>query len=136
MPDSSVPRPNTFPLTPNNKYSYSHSLALPASLPPSRSQYACELADAAPGDVAAALARIAAAEGVPFPLAAGAPAPRVVFGRDTRPSSPPLATRVAEGIAAAGGVGIDVGVVTTPQLHHCVRMTNALPAAAGGRWGL
>jgi len=49
---------------------------------------------------------------------------RVIVGRDTRPSSLALTTAVIDGIAAAGGVATDIGVVTTPQLHYMVVATN------------
>jgi len=49
---------------------------------------------------------------------------RVIVGRDTRTSSPALATAVRDGIAAAGGQLTDLGVVTTPQLHYLVVATN------------
>ena len=45
----------------------------------------------------------------------------VVFvGRDTRTSSPSLASAVLDGIEAAGGTAKDYGVVSTPQLHYFV----------------
>lgn len=48
---------------------------------------------------------------------------RVVLGRDTRASSPGLAKLVAMGACAVGGSNavIDLGIVTTPQLHFVVR---------------
>jgi len=49
---------------------------------------------------------------------------RVIVGRDTRKTSPALSTAVLDGIAAAGGVATDLGVVTTPQLHYMVVATN------------
>jgi len=60
----------------------------------------------------------------------------VVLGRDTRPSSPGAAALVARGVRAAGALVADEGVATTPQLHHCVRMRNALPARAAAYGGL
>lgn len=47
-----------------------------------------------------------------------------VQGRDTRPSSPHLVAVAAEGIAAAGVRVLDLGLVTTPQLHFLVRACN------------
>mmetsp|Transcript_26007 Transcript_26007/g.80992 ORF Transcript_26007/g.80992 Transcript_26007/m.80992 type:complete len:285 (+) Transcript_26007:252-1106(+) len=48
----------------------------------------------------------------------------VVVGRDTRPHSRALQARVVAGARALGAEVVDVGVVTTPQLHHCVRARN------------
>jgi phosphoacetylglucosamine mutase len=48
----------------------------------------------------------------------------VVVGRDTRLSSPALAEAARRGVAAAGGECVDLGVVTTPQLHYMVVATN------------
>jgi len=54
----------------------------------------------------------------------GASGGTVILGRDTRPSSPALAAACLAGVAAAGGVARDLGVVTTPQLHYLVVATN------------
>jgi phosphoacetylglucosamine mutase len=43
---------------------------------------------------------------------------RVYVGRDTRPSSSLLKDHFARGVAACGGVLLDQGIVTTPQLHY------------------
>ena len=48
----------------------------------------------------------------------------VVLGRDTRLSSPALASAVTHGVAAAGGECRDLGLVTTPQLHYMVVCLN------------
>ena len=48
----------------------------------------------------------------------------VVIGRDTRAHSRALSRRVKAGAEALGARVEDVGVVTTPQLHHCVRAAN------------
>lgn len=48
----------------------------------------------------------------------------VVVGRDTRQSSPSLSLACLAGVAAAGGVVQDIGVVTTPQLHYMVVCIN------------
>jgi phosphomannomutase len=42
-----------------------------------------------------------------------AEAPRIALGRDMRPSSPALAAAFAEGVAAAGGTVLDLGLVST-----------------------
>jgi phosphoglucosamine mutase len=44
--------------------------------------------------------------------------PKVVCGRDTRESGPWLRDSVADGLAAAGGVLTDAGVITTPGLAY------------------
>lgn len=49
---------------------------------------------------------------------------RVVYGRDTRPSSESLTTCLEEGFVAMGADGRNVGVVTTPILHYFVRCIN------------
>ncbi|CAM9593426.1 unnamed protein product [Chrysoparadoxa australica] len=59
---------------------------------------------------------------------------QVFVGRDTRESGPRLLELVVRGIKALGGTTVDLGVVTTPQLHHCVRMHNA-ERASGEFWG-
>ena len=46
---------------------------------------------------------------------------RVVYGRDTRPSSPRLAGAIAAGLAAMGAEAIDAGLLTTPQLRTNAR---------------
>jgi len=59
----------------------------------------------------------------------------VVVGRDTRPHSKGLVEKLKAGIEAVGGVVVDYGIVTTPQLHWLVRVANATVngvALAGG----
>jgi len=48
----------------------------------------------------------------------------VFIGRDTRDSSSRLNELCKQGIKAMGGHAIDIGVVTTPQLHHVVYSHN------------
>ena len=43
---------------------------------------------------------------------------------DSRPSSPGLLAAAAAGIKALGGVAVDCGLLTTPQLHWQVRRLN------------
>lgn len=50
--------------------------------------------------------------------------PKVVVGRDTRPSGEGLAAACRAGVQAAGAQVLDVGVVTTPELHFCVQTYN------------
>lgn len=49
---------------------------------------------------------------------------RVIYGHDTRPSSPKLVKAVATGLAAMGAYVIDAGLKTTPQLHYLVHSHN------------
>eukprot|EP00310_Coccolithus_braarudii_P001141 CAMPEP_0183379038 /NCGR_PEP_ID=MMETSP0164_2-20130417/125223_1 /TAXON_ID=221442 /ORGANISM="Coccolithus pelagicus ssp braarudi, Strain PLY182g" /LENGTH=553 /DNA_ID=CAMNT_0025556615 /DNA_START=33 /DNA_END=1694 /DNA_ORIENTATION=- len=48
----------------------------------------------------------------------------VLLGRDTRPHSEKLSAIALEGVGALGAAGRDLGLLSTPQLHHLVRMTN------------
>ena len=50
---------------------------------------------------------------------------RILIGRDTRASGPALTDAVAAGIAAAGLVPVDVGILPTPALARAVRTTQA-----------
>jgi len=54
----------------------------------------------------------------------------VIVGRDTRLSSPALSQACVRGVEAVGGSVVDLGVVTTPQLHYMVVATNT-----GGAYG-
>ena len=54
----------------------------------------------------------------------GASTARVVVGFDTRPSSKGLHACACAGIAALGGTVVDLGEVTTPQLHFAVQHAN------------
>ncbi len=47
-------------------------------------------------------------------------APTLVVGRDNRPSGDRLAQGVRQGIVAAGGTAIDVGMLPTPALYYAV----------------
>ena len=49
----------------------------------------------------------------------------VIVGRDTRSHSSRLAQLALEGVSAIGGASLDMGLVTTPQLHHAVQFTNS-----------
>lgn len=48
----------------------------------------------------------------------------VVVGRDTRSSSPSLSSLLERGVKVVGGIVINIGQVTTPQLHIAVRAYN------------
>jgi phosphoacetylglucosamine mutase len=52
----------------------------------------------------------------------------VLVGRDTRPSGVALATVCCAGVRAAGVSPIEIGVVTTPELHFTVQTYNAYHA--------
>jgi phosphoacetylglucosamine mutase len=56
--------------------------------------------------------------------AGGGGRPKVVLGRDTRPSGDGLAAACRAGVQAVGAQVLDVGVVTTPELHFCVQTYN------------
>ena len=47
-------------------------------------------------------------------------APLLAVGRDNRPSGTQLADGVRQGIVAAGGTAVDVGLVPTPALYYAV----------------
>ncbi|KAL0038851.1 hypothetical protein WJX79_010662 [Trebouxia sp. C0005] len=62
-------------------------------------------------------------------IAAGAPS-RVLLACDSRPSSPALLAAAAAGVQALGGVAVDCGLLTTPQLHwQLQRLNQGLPWA-------
>ncbi len=46
--------------------------------------------------------------------------PRIAVGRDNRPSGELLARAVRDGIAAAGGIAVDVGLLPTPALYFAL----------------
>ncbi len=46
--------------------------------------------------------------------------PRLAIGRDNRPSGERLASAVREGVAAAGGIAVDVGMLPTPALYFAL----------------
>jgi phosphoacetylglucosamine mutase len=48
----------------------------------------------------------------------------VIYGHDTRPTSPALVKAIAEGLAVMGSRVIDAGLKTTPQLHYLVLAHN------------
>lgn len=48
----------------------------------------------------------------------------VIIGRDTRSSSPALASAAIDGVRALNGTVNDFGVITTPQLHYLVVCSN------------
>jgi phosphoacetylglucosamine mutase len=58
---------------------------------------------------------------------------KVVYGHDTRPSSPSLVKALEDGLAVFKGETVPAGLVTTPQLHYLVRAfnTEGTPEAYG-----
>jgi len=86
-------------------------------------KYACDLVNAAPGTLSEVLATISKAEGLDIGAGSGKKMV-VLLGRDTRPSSPRLFELCRKGALAVGATVHDSGIVTTPQLHHVVRMYN------------
>ncbi|KAF3955748.1 hypothetical protein CMV_019072 [Castanea mollissima] len=59
-----------------------------------------------------------------IPLEGARPA-QILLGRDTRPSGESLLEAAKQGISSIlGAVAIDMGIVTTPQLHWMVRARN------------
>lgn len=78
------------------------------------------------------LTALAARCDVPLVPPPGAPvSATVVIGRDTRPSSSPLAAALATAIAAAGGAVVDLGAATTPAVHYVVRRRHRAAAGRG-----
>lgn len=49
---------------------------------------------------------------------------KVLVGMDTRKSSATLCAALVAGITAAGGLPIEYGLLSTPQLHYIVRCVN------------
>lgn len=49
---------------------------------------------------------------------------RVYIGRDTRESSPHLFKVAKAGVESLGAEVLDIGIVTTPQVHFAVQLTN------------
>ncbi|KAL1496810.1 hypothetical protein AB1Y20_014396 [Prymnesium parvum] len=84
--------------------------------------------------VLAAIAARRGAAGGDGEVAGGAAPPRaaVFVARDTRTHSARLAAIALEAVGVLEGRGVDMGVLTTPQLHHIVRHHNG-PLAAGER---
>ena len=50
--------------------------------------------------------------------------PKIILGYDTRESSERLAAEARQGILLAGGAVIELGLVTTPQLHFATKYAN------------
>jgi len=81
--------------------------------------YATAVANAPEEALESELAKVATAENI-GESAQGT----VLLGQDTRPHSARLSAIALEGATLVGGVADDCGVLTTPQLHHLVRLRN------------
>jgi phosphoacetylglucosamine mutase len=94
--------------------------------------YATAVANAPEDALDAELAKVVAAENI----GEGAKG-TVLLGQDTRPHSARLSNIAVEGVSVVGGVADDCGVLTTPQLHHLVRLRNGAGEALIGpaEWG-
>jgi len=82
-------------------------------------QHATAVANAPEATLSATLLSVSSSEGL-----GDTSGGRVLIGRDTRAHSAGLAAIAAQGARAIGGVAEDAGLLTTPQLHHLVRMGN------------
>lgn len=68
---------------------------------------------------------VARAEGIALSDASAmSPRPRVLIGRDTRPTSGALLQATLEGARCMGAEAVDMGLTTTPQLHFAVLEEN------------
>lgn len=96
-------------------------------LAPEWEVYAANMANATSGTDATTVAKSIAARPCLAPKD-----PNVVYvylARDTRPHSKHLADLAALGITSCGGKVVDLGILTTPQLHHCVQHRNSTDPA-------
>ncbi|KAK6186351.1 hypothetical protein SNE40_008402 [Patella caerulea] len=82
-------------------------------------KYATQLANAGDDEIVGVLRNILSAE-VKNPDVSA----KVIYGKDTRPSSVPLAQSLQDGIVALEGEYHDFGLLSTPQLHYLVVCTN------------
>ena len=88
-------------------------------------RHATAVANAPAEELGAELAKVVAAEEV---KSADEVKGLVLLGRDTRPHSVRLSDIALEGASVLGGGVEDCGLLTTPQLHHLVRMRNGVAA--------
>ena len=101
--------------------------------------YAADLANAGDQDgekdLAAVIESIMVKEGI-HATALCSTKVTVFIGRDTRDSSKHLSDLASKGVEALGGKVVDYGLLTTPQLHHIVRMLNDNAGADAKKlWG-
>lgn len=80
---------------------------------------ATNLANVEDSEVVSALKNIITSQNIDINVSA-----TVIVGRDTRASSPSLATAAIDGVKALQGVAKDFGIITTPQLHYLVVCIN------------
>eukprot|EP00043_Microstomoeca_roanoka_P015425 m.154637 g.154637 ORF g.154637 m.154637 type:complete len:537 (+) comp16258_c3_seq2:146-1756(+) len=81
--------------------------------------YATELANCKDEDLVGQINKIINECGIDMHAKA-----KVVLGRDTRKSGPALCKAAQDGATALGAEIVDLGVVTTPQVHYVVRCLN------------
>ena len=89
--------------------------------------YATAVANAPEAELSAELAKVVAAEGI-----GDSTKGLVLLGQDTRSHSARLSSLALEGVAVVSGVAKDCGLLTTPQLHHLVRLGNGAGQALIG----
>ncbi|XP_034705109.1 phosphoacetylglucosamine mutase-like isoform X1 [Vitis riparia] len=85
--------------------------------------FADALANASdPGDLVRLIIEFVKKENIPFE---GVCPAEVLLGRDTRPSGGSLLEAAKQGVSSiVGAIALDMGVLTTPQLHWMVRARN------------
>lgn len=86
--------------------------------------YAEKIVNAQESEMIDTIQSILNAAGISDADIASASPPVVLVGRDTRPHSLALTQCIQEGVTAFGGIMVDVGEVTTPQLHFIVGTCN------------
>lgn len=98
--------------------------------------YATKLANAAEGDVFAVIVSILRDENMQFCSSSlqACGSPMIFLGRDTRTHSPRLAECCRIGGRVLGATVNDVGIVTTPQLHHVVYTHNRGLTGCHSKW--
>jgi phosphoacetylglucosamine mutase len=89
--------------------------------------YATAVANAPEAELSAELAKVVASEGI-----GDSTKGLVLLGQDTRSHSARLSSLALEGVAVVSGVAKDCGLLTTPQLHHLVRLGNGAGQALIG----
>lgn len=89
-------------------------------LAPAWEGYATELANSTTGEsIVEVLEKVAKKENIDLSIQAN-----VIVGRDTRPSSLLLIASVTDGLKSVNSNVVDLGEVSTPQLHFAVRRGN------------
>ena len=90
--------------------------------------YATAVANAPEAKLSDELAKVVATEGINDT----GPRGLVLIGQDTRSHSARLSSIALEGVAVVNGEAKDCGLLTTPQLHHLVRLGNGAGRALIG----